>query len=316
MPSTFFGMEIGTRALQTSQTALEVIGNNTANINTPGYTRQLVTLQTTDPYTVPDSQLTTPGQLGTGVTVASIERVRDQYLDKRVWDAASQQSALTGMKDILGKAETAYGEPSTSGIGQQMTDLFNSFADLSADPQNAGIRATVQNKAASLVSAFHSVSAALGALTPEISSQINSAVDTVNTIVGQIADLNKQISLSVAAGQQPNDMMDKRGQLINQLSSDVDVQVVPQKNSDTGVSNGMLNISVGGHSLVQNTTAIALPKTFTASNGIGLTTPEGRYSAAQRANIWPGESHHARHGVSVRPGQPRLQCGERDQPDP
>ena len=85
MPSTFFGLEMGTRALQSSQIALDVVGNNTSNINTPGYSRQVVAFDETDPYTPPDANPTRPGELGTGVTVASVNRVRDQFIDKRVW---------------------------------------------------------------------------------------------------------------------------------------------------------------------------------------------------------------------------------------
>jgi flagellar hook-associated protein 1 FlgK len=276
MPSTFFALETGSRALQASQVALEVIGNNTANINTPGYSRQVVALNETDPYTQPDSNPTKPGQLGTGVTVASINRVRDQFIDKRIWDATSQQASIASLKDTLGQVETAYGEPSTTGIGQQMTDLFNSFSDLSADPSNSAIRSTVQNKAESLVSTFHSVNSALSAITPELTSKINSTVDSVNTIAGQIAALNKEIGQSVAAGQQPNDLLDKRGQLVDQLSGYVDVQVIDQKNTDTGKPTGQININVGGFSLVQDDTTNTLPKTTMNSNNVvGLTTATG-----------------------------------------
>ena len=276
MPSTFFGLEIGTRALQSSQVALDVIGNNTSNINTPGYSRQVVALDETDPYTQPDSNPTRPGQLGTGVTVASINRVRDEFIDKRVWDANAQQAGVASLKDTLGQVEAAYNEPSDTGIGQQITKLFNSFSDLSANPESAAIRATVRNQAESLVSAFHSVNKTLSGITPELASKINGAVDTVNNIAGQIAALNKEIGLSVAAGQQPNDLLDKRGQLVDQLSGYVDVQVIDQKNTDTGQPNGKININVGGYALVQDNTANTLPKTIMNDhNTLGLTTPTG-----------------------------------------
>ena len=109
-----------------------------------------------------------------------------------------------------------------------------------------------------------------------IASKINVTVDTVNNIAGQIAALNKEISLSVAAGQQPNDLLDKRGQLVDQLSGYVDVQVIDQKNTDTGKPTGKININIGGYALVQDNTANTLPKTImTDYNVLGLTTPTG-----------------------------------------
>ena len=161
-------------------------------------------LDETDPYTPPDSSPTRPGELGTGVTVASITRIRDQFIDKRVWDANAQQGAIGTLKDTLARVESAYNEPGDIGAGQQMTDLFNSFSDLSATPESAAVRSTVLNKAQTLTDTFHSVSKALTDITPELTSKIGLAVDSVNQIAGQIAALNKEIGLSTATGDTPN----------------------------------------------------------------------------------------------------------------
>lgn len=275
MPSTFFGLEIGARALQANQTALNVVGNNTANIDTPGYTRQVVNLDETAPYTLPDSNPTKPGQLGTGVTVASVTRVRDQFIDRRVWDANGQQGGISTLKATLATVESAYNEPGDSGIGQGLTDLYNSFSDLSANPQSAAVRSTVINKAESLVYAFHTVSASLAAITPQITSKIGVTIDSVNQIAGQIAALNKEIGQSTAVGDNPNDLLDKRGQLIDQLSHYVDVQVIAQKNAESNQPNGQLNINVGGFSLVQGDSTNTLPKTVADSDTPGLQAADG-----------------------------------------
>ena len=276
MPSTFFGLEIGTRALTSSQIALNVVSNNTSNINTPGYSRQNVDFQETDPYTLPDSAHTKPGELGTGVSVASVNRVRDQFVDKRVWTANSQSGAITTLRDTLVRVENAYNEPGDAGLGQQLTDLYNSFSDLSANPESGAVRATVLNKADALVSAFHSVSASLSEITPELNSKINVTVDAVNRIAGQIATLNKSIGLSVESGDTPNDLLDQRGQLLSQLSGYVDVQVIDQKDAQTGKSNGKISVNVGGYSLVQDDSTNPLPNTVTTiNNTLGLTTPGG-----------------------------------------
>ena len=139
MPSTFFGLEIGRRALTANQQALNVVGQNTANVGTPGYSRQVATLEESDPYGVPGTGVGQPGQLGAGVTVQSIVRVRDEYLDKRIYSANAEQGSLDNLRDALGRVETAYGEPSATGVGSQLTSFFNSFSDLASSPESGAV---------------------------------------------------------------------------------------------------------------------------------------------------------------------------------
>lgn len=273
MPSTFFGIEIGSRALASSQLALDVIGQNTSNINTPGYSRQVVNLDATDPYTLPDQQPPKPGELGTGVTVTSVTRVRDAYLDNRVQAAQSDQGAVDKLKDITGRVEQAYNEPGKTGIGQLTTDLLSSFSDLSANPESEAIRSTVRNRAQSLVAAFHSLNTELNQINPELIAKINARVKDVNDIADQIAKLNQQIGLSLANGDHPNDLQDKRGALISQLSTIIDIQVTNTSNSKTGQPSGEIQVNVGGFALVQNESANKLPSTLVTGNGLyGLVT--------------------------------------------
>lgn len=276
MSSTFFGLELGFRSLTASQTELAVISNNTANINTPGYSRQVVNLTETDPYTTPTGSRTTPGQLGTGVTVSSITRVRDQFVDQRVWAGNADQGALANLKDTIGQVESAYNEPGASGLSQQITNFFNSFSDLSANPSSLAIRSTVLNTAVSLTNQFHSVSAALSQVGPQITDKINVKVNDINTLAQQIAALNGQIRLSVAAGDNPNDLQDKRSALLDQLSGLADIQVVNTTNAQTQTTSGSVNIYIGGYALVQDSTSNTLPSTVTtANNEIGLVTKDG-----------------------------------------
>ncbi|HLK57575.1 MAG TPA: flagellar hook-associated protein FlgK [Chthonomonadaceae bacterium] len=287
MPSTFYGMEIGSRALTTNQIALDVVGQNIANINTPGYSRQVVDIQESDPFTPPDLNHTHPGALGTGVTAASITRVRDNYLDQQYRDANSQQAALNNISDTLGQVQSAFNEPSTSGLGAQMTNFFNSFSDLSSNPQSDAVRSTVVNQAQSVVSMFHSVSTSLSQIAPNLQTNITDNINNANNIAQQIASLNHTIRFSVAAGDHPNDLEDQRDNLVDQLSQIADVQVVevrdPQSNQDTGE----VNVNVGGYALVQGDTANALPTQVTTSNGVlGLVTPSNDTIPLNGGNLY------------------------------
>ena len=265
MASTFFGLEIGSRGLSSSQTALDVIGHNTSNVNTPGYSRQVTSLEATDPYALPAGNSPSLGQLGTGVNVSAVTRVRDNFIDLRVYDANGQQGANANLRDVLGRVEQAFNEPGTSGIGSQLTKFFNSFSDLSANPESQALRATVRNSAQALVNAFHSVNETLGQIAPDTTGKIQVKVKEANDLAGQIAALNSQIRLSIASGQKPNDLLDKRGSLINQLSTIVPVQVLDGKNYQTGQATGEININVGGFSLVQGDGTNALPATVSTT---------------------------------------------------
>lgn len=273
MPSTFFGVEIGKRALSASQLGLDVIGQNISNQNTDGYTRQVVNLQTTDPYGVPDSSPTSPAQLGTGVTVGSVTRIRDEFIDRRVLSATSDDGSLSNLRDILGRVEEAFGEPSTTGIGQLTTNFFNSFSSLTTDPESEAMRSTVLNNASTLVAEIHSVDTALNQINPEISAKIAVRITQVNDTAKQIAILNKQIRLSVANGDQPNDLEDKRGQLLQTLSGLVNLTTTNAINSENGQASGSINVFVGGYALVQDDTESDLPSTTTNfGTGVGLIT--------------------------------------------
>ncbi len=276
MSSTFFGLEIGKRALDASQLALNVVGQNTANVNTPGYSRQVVQFTATDPFTPPDFEHGHPGNLGTGVTISAVNRIRDAFTDKRVFGANAEQGSLGNLSDILSRVESAYNEPSDSGLGHLASNFFHSFADLSANPESGAIRATVRNQAETLVGAFHSVSTALDQIGPDITAKVAVKIGDANTLAGQIATLNNQIRTAIGAGDQPNDLLDKRGALINTLSGIVDVQVTDGRNAQTGKPNGEVEINVGGYALVQGDQSSPLPTTVTTTNGaIGLTTPSG-----------------------------------------
>ena len=277
MASTFGGLEIGARALTASQIALNVTGQNTANVGTPGYSRQVVNLEETDPYGGPGINTSKPSPLGTGVSVASITRVRDDFLDKQTFSANADQGALNTLSDIAGRVESVYGEPSTDGLGSQLTAFFNSFSDLASTPDSGAARSTVINSAQSVIDAFHTVSSGLSALNPELQSRITADVGSVNDLAAQIAALNQQIGPAVQNGDQPNDLLDKRTALIGQLSSLAGVQVIDGKNGQTGQPSGQVEINIGGFSLVQDGSSNALPATVSTVNGQpALTTAGGQ----------------------------------------
>lgn len=144
MAGTFFGLETARRSLKTHQYALHITGHNLANASTPGYTRQEVVLSPTNPFAKPSlNGANTPGQLGTGVGIDMIRRVRDEYLDNNVRRAAADSAYWQEQVAFLQRAEASFAEPTSDGIGQRMVDFFKSWMDLNNTPQNPGIKAAV-----------------------------------------------------------------------------------------------------------------------------------------------------------------------------
>ena len=262
MASTFFGLEIGSRSLAASQAALDVIGHNTSNLNTPGYSRETFSLEASDPYSV-----TSYGQLGTGVTIASVNRVRDDFTDKQSYDAAAKQGTYGSLSDALNRIQQVYTEPGSSGIGSQLTAFFTSFSDLAANPSSQALRANVKNAAQSVVSAFNSVSGTLSQIGPNLAAQVQGQIKDANAIAAQIGALNTQIKTALSAGEHPNDLLDKRGALITQLSGIVQIKATDVTSYDTGKATGEVNISVSGISLVQGDLVSPLPTAVSTQAG-------------------------------------------------
>lgn len=258
MSSSFMGIEIGRRALAANQIALDTTGQNTSNVNTVGYSRQVANLETTDSSDITLSNGMN-GQIGTGVTVSSITRIRDQFLDQRLRASLSQQSAASTLSNQLSQVEAAYNEPGGTGVGSLLTGLFNSFSNLSSDPASSGLRTGVRSSAQDLISGIKNLYQAQQDTLTNISKGVTDAVDQINTLATQIAKLNQQIQQNVQSGGNPNDLMDKRDLMVQNLSQLTNIQVIPSVNGDSGRPTGSLSIYVGGHQLVYNDQSIALP---------------------------------------------------------
>ncbi|MFY9324326.1 MAG: flagellar hook-associated protein FlgK [Syntrophomonadaceae bacterium] len=243
--SIFMGLEIGKRSIMTHQTALSVTGHNIANANTVGYTRQSPTLVTTRPHYTPNLTSNSGiGQLGTGVEVAYLERLRDAFLDGQIRNENKTTGYWSAIQDTLAKIEVILNEPSNDGLRTVMDQFWESWQDLSAHPESESVRAVVAQRGAALADAFNHTYQQLTELREDVNAFVRVKVDEINSIAQQMADLNQQILSITIAGKQPNDLLDKRDLLIDELSRIADVTV----NHD---HNGMVSVQLGGRPLVQ-----------------------------------------------------------------
>ena len=246
MGSPFFGLDIGASALRAAQQLLDTAAHNVANANTPGYSRQAVTLTESPPYSLPAfNRSGVPGQVGSGVTVAAITRVRDSFLDLQVQVQAGLKAEWDTKQQQLAKIEAVFPEPSDSGLGGTISKYWNAWQDLASDPTSAAARAALTEQAASLAEELNRDSSQLSMTAAGIDSLVSDQVASVNSLATQVASLNGQIMRVMGTGGHANDLMDQREQLLEKLTAIVPATVYTRQD-------GSVTVLVGGTDLVTN----------------------------------------------------------------
>jgi flagellar hook-associated protein 1 len=274
----YLGLDVALRALQASQQALETTSHNIANANTPGYSRQEALLSATAPYTVPTlgSNLYA-GQIGTGVTVTAVRRYRDAFLDLQVRQETQNLSMSTTKRDILQQIELILPEPSDSGLSSLLDRFWDSWDDLSNQPQSSATRTAVRQEADNLCAALNHASQQLTMLQSDQDTQIQLKVQEINSIAQQIAALNQDIQKVQITGNNPNDLQDQRDLLLDRLSQLTNATY--REGED-----GIMSVFIGGTALVYNFEAKAL----TAEPGAHIRWADSAASAPD-ADISGGE---------------------------
>ena len=234
-------LNIGSSALAVSQTQIQTTGNNIANANTPGYTRQ-VAGQTA----LPTQQIHTGIFVGTGVDLTGIQRQIDQALESRLRGAASDGSAADSTQQWLGRVESTFNALSGNDLSTQLSTFFNSWSNLANTPQNAGLRQVVLSNGDTVAKTFQSLRGQLVNLSGDSGSQFKALAGQANDLAQRVADLNAQIVITEGGtGGTSGTLRDQRDQTLRQLAQLVDVQTVEQPN-------GSVNVYVGSEPLVTN----------------------------------------------------------------
>jgi flagellar hook-associated protein 1 len=226
MRSTFHGLETARRGMFTQQSALYTTGHNIANANTPGYSRQRVNFEQTEPY--PAAALNRPqipGQMGTGVKAGSVQRVREGFLDLQYRGENNKLGYWEARADALKKMEDIMNEPSDSGLAKTMDQFWQSLQDLSVNPENEGARSVVRQRGLAVVETFHYLADSLTAIQNDLANQISVSIKEINSIAEQLYKINQQIGEIEPHGYLPNDLYDERDRLLDQLSNLVNIQI-------------------------------------------------------------------------------------------
>jgi flagellar hook-associated protein FlgK len=243
---SFFGLEIAKRGLFAQQGALHTTGHNIANANTEGYTRQRVNMEATPAFPYPSLvNHTSAGQIGTGVMVGEIQRLRERYLDNQLWTGHKYLGEWEAKFDILSKIETIMNEPSDHGLQNTMDAFWKSWQDLSVNPEDKAARETVRQKGIELTEMFAHLSRSLKDLQDSVDRKIEVTADTINKYAIELRELNRKISDLVPHGYVPNDLYDQRDLLLDKLSKITDIRVEHMKDAN-GKENGMIKVDLVG----------------------------------------------------------------------
>jgi flagellar hook-associated protein 1 FlgK len=240
-------LTIGKSGLYAAQAALSTTGHNITNSNVAGYSRQVV---------VQESAIAmggSSGYIGTGTQIAQVKRYSDEFLNAQVRTAQAQTSGLESYQAQITQIDNLLAD-TTSGLSPALQDFFSAVQNLTGDRAGVPSRGSLMTSADTLAARFQSMNGRLDEIRKGVNTQITSSVTLVNTYASQIAELNDQIG-KLSAGDNlnlPNDLLDKRDQLIMDLNKQVKATVMPGDNN-------MLTVSIGnGQPLVVGADAFQL----------------------------------------------------------
>jgi flagellar hook-associated protein 1 FlgK len=226
MTSTFQGIEMGKRAVVAHQQAITTAGHNLSNMNTEGYSRQRVEFVPFEPIYVPGLEREeTPGQIGQGVVIERIERLRNQLLDEQIVAQASGKGYWKARDPYISHMEAIYNEVGDSSVRGNLDKFWDAWEELANNPADAPPRTAVVERGKTLVDSITNRFQRLKGLQDMVEKDIVMTVSRVNDLSSQIAGLNEQIQKVRALGDNPNDLMDRRDLLVDRLAELIDVTV-------------------------------------------------------------------------------------------
>ncbi|RMI06765.1 flagellar hook-associated protein FlgK [Cellulomonas triticagri] len=258
--STFSGLGTALSSLIAQRQALEVSGQNVANANTVGYTRQRAALGSLPAATVPSMFSTTDG-VGQGTTVTGFERLGDVFLDARLRNETSGAARLAAIATEYKTLETTIGEPSKTGFSADLSDFWSAWSEVAGSPNAASSRAVLLERGTAVADRLATLYQDTATQWDQALTTTKALVTQVNTTAANVADLNTRILSITNAGGSANELMDQRDLLVTELSGLVGAST--RTNAD-----GTMDVLVGGNTLVsgskvsQLTVAASSPASF------------------------------------------------------
>lgn len=237
MGSLFSTLNIARSGLAASQIQLDVAGHNIANVNTEGFSRQRASLVTNYPLNRPF------GTLGSGVSVSSVERMRNVFLDQMFQDQMGGLGNAEIRAEFYQQIEDVFLEPGPNGLNAKLNLFFDALNEFSGNVESASARTSVLTEASAIATTLNDTVRRLYDLRTNANNEVSGFVPEINSITERIAILNEKISVSEIGGQPANDLRDERGVLLDDLSKMVNIFTRER-------DNGQVDVLVGGNVLV------------------------------------------------------------------
>ena len=258
MSGTFSSLSTALSALHYNRVAMDVHSGNVANVGTDGYARRRVVGEAIAGPDAPALWSRYDGA-GTGVRVSSIDRMVDPLLDARARTEHAEQFLLDGRSEVLLRVETGLGEPGDNGVAAALSSYWQGWHDVANNPADGAARSQLIARAESVAAAF---AGQARTVTTEWSDQrvkLDALATEVNTIAGDLAELNENIRVATATGTEAGTMLDRRDQMTLRLAELVGART-------TVAGDGTVEVQVSGATLVSGSTA----GTLTVSGGAAL----------------------------------------------
>ncbi|WP_331773971.1 flagellar hook-associated protein FlgK [Sulfurospirillum sp. 1612] len=254
--SLFSTLNTGYSGLSASELATSVTGQNISNANNDYYTRQRIVTSASTPLSV------SPGSVGTGVTVTSIERIHDEFVYQRLKDSSNQLSYNQYSQQTLEEIAGYFPDLQGSGISQDLSNYFNAWNDVTTNASDASQKVSLVQSAVTLSANISNTRDQLRTLQDSLNDQVKANINEINTLGQQIADLNKSIATAESvSGNNANDLRDQRDNLELNLSKLLDIAVFKGNVSTQNIidSNATdqgndYNINIAGNSFVDGPT--------------------------------------------------------------
>ncbi|MFW6386515.1 MAG: flagellar hook-associated protein FlgK [Bacillota bacterium] len=244
MGNLFNSLNIGLSSLKTQKIGMDTTGHNIANANNDKYSRQRVNQSAKRAQAAPSmNDSMNPGQIGNGVEAEDIERLRDDFVDTQIREESQTSGYWAKMSEGLERIEETFAEPSDTNLSNALDQFWESLQDLSNNPEESAARSTVRERAEVVTENFQALNDQLNDYQESLNEDLSSEVKDINSLGRRIADLNKEIVGIRGSGQSPNDLMDERDELFDELNEKVNVQ----KRVD---EMGNMQISIGGRNFV------------------------------------------------------------------
>ncbi|MEZ5644547.1 MAG: flagellar hook-associated protein FlgK [Burkholderiaceae bacterium] len=272
-------ISIGANALVTNQSALQVIGHNIANVNTTGYSRQRVELETAG------YQFFGSGYFGKGVSIDTVSRAHDAYLTREARLTSAVAAADAVRLSRLQQLESAF-PLGTDGLGASMNDMLNAWSDVSSSPSNLTARVVAIASGDEFASRMRNTAAQLDMLRESTQQQVQGSVDTINRLASDLASINQRIIETQGSSHTPNDLLDQRDQLLRDISQYVQTSVVPAEGGSVSVFvAGSQPLVLGARA---NTLAVTRDPSDTSNIGLSI-VQSGSTTALDTSTLGGGE---------------------------